>query len=198
LPDTCAFVSLTLCTQSLRTQTLHHDVQLILKALEADLRKMMSPNTATNLRVSHEVFLCAVWCAVSAFKTCTHLCVCVAECCCAIIDFCQSRVMTTVFDWRVCHCIKLCFPSMAICHFPPCFNADCCKICTATEQLFFTSCDQVCGLLVSRDLRCYRICRQTANQTYTYHRRRMTHYLKSARMSLAQSVLTTHQGSLSQ
>ena len=27
-------------------------VQLILKALEADLRKMMSPNTATNLRVS--------------------------------------------------------------------------------------------------------------------------------------------------
>ncbi len=103
------------------------------------MRKMMSPNTATNLRVSHEVFLCAVWCAVSAFKTCTHLCVCVAECCCAIIDFCQSRVMTTVFDWRVCHCIKLCFPSMAICHFPPCFNADCCKICTATEQLFFTS-----------------------------------------------------------
>jgi len=28
---------------------------------------------------------------------------------------------------------------MAICHFPPCFNAVCCKICTATEQLFFTS-----------------------------------------------------------
>jgi len=50
-------------------------VQLILKALEADLRKMMSPNTATNLRVSHEVFLCAVWRAVSAFKTCTHTCV---------------------------------------------------------------------------------------------------------------------------
>jgi len=35
----------------------------------------MSPNTATNLRVSHEVFLCAVWRAVSAFKTCTHTCV---------------------------------------------------------------------------------------------------------------------------
>ena len=27
-------------------------MQLVLKSLEADLRKMMSPNTATNLRVS--------------------------------------------------------------------------------------------------------------------------------------------------
>ncbi len=57
------------------TQILLHAVQLILKALEADLRKMMSPNTATNLRVSDEGFLCAVWHAVSAFKTCTHACV---------------------------------------------------------------------------------------------------------------------------
>lgn len=35
-------------------------LQLILKSLEADLRKMMSPNTATNLRVRLPVMLCSL------------------------------------------------------------------------------------------------------------------------------------------
>ncbi len=51
-------------------------VQLILKALEADLRKMMSPNTATNLRVRHE-YLCSLACCVR-FK---HAYVLVCMCC---------------------------------------------------------------------------------------------------------------------
>ena len=38
------------------------DLQLVLKSLEADLRKMMSPNTATNLRVSTSYNSTAAFC----------------------------------------------------------------------------------------------------------------------------------------
>ena len=100
----------------------------------------MSPNTATNLRVSHEGFMCAVWHAVSAFNTCTHICVYV------LLD---ADVLSLASAKDASSPLLIRLESMSLHqaafsiegHLPflPCFNTNCCKLCTATEQLIITS-----------------------------------------------------------